>query len=722
MHELKIPAILIFITLILSCSSENEIVQSVSGAKSNTLSANPQYHLRFGHDMPVQSAQHTAALKFSELVQAKTNGQIQIEVFPNQELGTDQEMIEMARTGIIDIILPPTSKLSTLVPALQFLDLPFFFETRESVYTILDAKPGKYLLNLLKPNGLIGAAYWESGFKQFTANKEIRTPEDFKGLNIRAMKSELIMDQFRILNSNPIPIDFHKINQALKNGVVDAQENPLVSIVSMKIYDHQSHVILSNHAYLGQILCFSKIRFEKLPANLRAILMESVIEATSFERQEAIKNERQYFEEIEKSGTKIATLTPKEKNSFKEKLRPLIEKYREGNGNNILEMAYQILGKNEKITDNEIIIGLDADLTSGSSPSGLAIKRGMELAVKEINQNGGILGKYLRIQSRDHSGIAARGIENMKYFSTVNNLVAVMGGLHSPVALSEVEVIHKEKIIYLDPWAAATSIVDNGHEPNFIFRVSVRDEFAGSVLVKNALKKGKKRVALLLENTGWGRSNYKAITKAFKAEGKKPIIVEWFNWGEKDLVSQLRRIKEAKADIILLVGNAPEGRIILKTMNRESMFLPIVSHWGITGGNFGKELSAELAKIPFEFLQTYSFLSSTSKKNKEVVQNYFSRYYINDTRKIVSPVGTAHAYDLVHLLAKAIKISKSIDRPSVRDALENIKSYNGLVKFYDPPFTAERHDALNSDDLFLAKYDEQGNIIPITKNFLIPKR
>ncbi|MBL6996475.1 TRAP transporter substrate-binding protein [Desulfobacula sp.] len=150
------------------------------------------YNLKFGHDMPVNSAQHIAALKYAERVEQKTKGRVRIKVYPNQELGTDQEMIGLARSGQLDIILPPTAKLSTLVPALQLVDLPFVFSSREEIYPILDGEPGKHLLELLEPQGLIGFTFWESGFKQFTANKEIRTPNDFKGLNIRVMKSRLI--------------------------------------------------------------------------------------------------------------------------------------------------------------------------------------------------------------------------------------------------------------------------------------------------------------------------------------------------------------------------------------------------------------------------------------------------------------------------------------------------------------------------------------------------
>ncbi len=110
----------------------------------------------------------------------------------------------------------------------------------------------------------------------------------------------------------------------------------------------------------------------------------------------------------------------------------------------------------------------------------------------------------------------------------------------------------------------------------------------------------------------------------------------------------------------------------------------------------------------------YSFLTSKSTKNQKIIQKYSDLYQITHAKEIVAPVGTAHAYDLIFLLATAIKKIGHLDRPAIRDALEKIKSHEGLVKHYKPPFRPNHHDALSSDDLFLAKYDKRGNVIPVS--------
>ena len=370
--------------------------------------------------------------------------------------------------------------------------------------------------------------------------------------------------------------------------------------------------------------------------------------------------------------------------------------------------------KNEAI-ENKIVIGLNADLVASSALSGQAIKRGMQLAIDEINQGGGLLGKHLKINARDNSGISSHGINNIKEFSTMPNLAVVMCGIYSPFGLAELDIIHKNKIIFLDPWAAATPIVDNGYEPNYLFRVSVRDEFAGPFLVDKASEKYS-NIALLLVNDGWGKSNLKSITAALKVKNKIPIAVEWFNWGSKDMSPQLARIEKMNADVIIVVGGVKEGSTIIKNMANRNVKIPFISHWGITADNFSKAVSRELEEVKLEFLQTYTFMATTTPEQKKLTESYYKKYNVNSPGDIFAPVGTANAYDLVHLLALAIERAGSIDSPLVRDQMEQIKQHRGVVKHYNPPFTKSRHDALDQIFFFLAEFDRNGNIVPIIKH------
>ncbi len=368
-------------------------------------------------------------------------------------------------------------------------------------------------------------------------------------------------------------------------------------------------------------------------------------------------------------------------------------------------------------TGQPILIGLDADMSSGSAESGLSIRRGMELAIDEINKGGGVLGSPLAMVVRDHHGNPARGIDNILEFAVMPNLVAVMGGLHTPVAMAELKTIHEHKVIYLGPWAAGTPVVDNGYSPNYVFRVSVRDAYAGGFLIDQALQRGFNKPALLLEHTGWGRSNEKAMKMALKHHEIAPATIQWFNWGVLNVFSQLQAIDSAGADVIMLVANAPEGAVIANDIASlpEDKRLPVISHWGITGGHFFHEASSALKKNDLSFLQTFSFLATADQpRSVEVAKAYIAKYDdCHSPRQIKSPVGTAHAFDLVHILSLGIKSAGSIDRALVRDALEQIERYHGLVRDYAPPFTPHRHDALTSDDFHLARYNNDGTIVQV---------
>lgn len=709
-----IAAVAAFAWYQISRNTPGDANTPVAGAPASTSSMQETIHLKFGHDMPETSSQHLAAMRFADIVDYKTKGRVKIRVHPNQELGTDQKMIEMARAGELAVILPPTAKLASLVPEMQVLDLPFLFTDREQLYTVLDGEPGRMLLEKLTPHGLIGAAFWESGFKQFTANRPVRSPDDFRGLNIRVMRSSTIMELYKAFGANPVIIDFHETYQALADKVADGQENPLVSIVNMKFHEVQSHVTISNHAYLAQALVFSKAVMDSLAPDIREVLVATARELAPFERNDIVENEKKLIEDLRAAGVDVYLLNASEKEIFQQATAHILSGFHQEPGGEVLAMFQKHLARHKPFGADDIILGLNADVSAGSGLSGQSINRGMELAVAKINRAGGILGRNVRIVVRDNSGISDRGRDNMRYFGKMDNLLAVLCGIYSPIALAELDIVHQEKIILLNPWAAATAIVDNGYDPNYVFRVSVRDAYAGPFLIKKALERSR-NIALLLVNDGWGRGNRKTMTQTLAEQNLEPLMVQQFNWGEENMTAQLDLIEKSGADLIVMVAGAIEGATIIKNMAARKKPLPIISHWGITGGNFWRSVNKELERVELSFLQSYSFFRPGNDASKALMEAYFETYGVDDPGKIFAPVGTAHAYDLVHLVAKAAEQAGTIDRPAVRDALERIDEHMGVVKHYNPPFTPERHDALDQSSFLLCRYDHQGYIIPLTE-------
>lgn len=363
-----------------------------------------------------------------------------------------------------------------------------------------------------------------------------------------------------------------------------------------------------------------------------------------------------------------------------------------------------------------VYIGLDADLSAVAIDGGNAIERGAQLAIDDINAAGGILGRQVQLVVKDHRGNPARGKQNIETLASMNNLIAVIGGVHTPVALSELALIHKHKMLYLGAWAAGTSIVDNGYSPNYVFRVSVRDAEAAQVLLADAKRRGFTKIALVLERTSWGRSNLKSITQEAARQQIDIVATQWVNWRQREFDKALKNIVSKGADAILAVLNAPEGALVVNTMLDSRTILPMISHWGIAGGNFVDSVGIErLNTLDIHILQTFNF---ENQQDNAVAQHVFNAYrnkYDMDatTRSIKAVVGLAHAYDLVNMVALAAEQAQSLKPDHIRDALEQLEHYQGIVKFYERPFTSSQHDALWADDYIMAKFDDDGCLVPV---------
>lgn len=667
--------------------------------------------LRFGHNIPEDSALHQASLRFAEEVRRKSGGSVIVEVYPAQQLGTDDQMMEMARQGTLDILLTPTAKISVSVPAMQYADLPFFFPTRDDLYEMLDGEPGQILLEKLREIDLVGVTFWENGFKHFTGNRPLHEPQDFAGTNIRIMKSRMLMEQFRAFGAHPIPIDFHATRQALADGVVDGQENPLIAIVSMGIHEVQPHLTLSSHGYLGYVFMISGKVFDALPPDVGHLLVETARELTPWEREETHRRERTLLETIRQAGVTVHELSEAERSRFAQATAHVAGLFEDVIGVDLLSRTQALLDAKYAAGRGErIVIGLDADLSMDGRSAGLAIKRGAQLAIDEINAAGGVLGKPLHLLARDHKAMPSQGIRNHQLFAAQPEVVAVLGGIHSAVAIPEIDSVHDAGMPFLIPWAAAAAVVENGRQPNFVFRISANDRLAAPFLLDQVVPRHRKP-AILVENSVWGRGALDTMSQRLAQLGTSFAHVETFNRGETDFAPHLARVGQSGADALIMVANTYEGQAIVRAMAKSAAPLRIYSHWGITASDFGRVNQEALRKVELSFLHTANFLDGARPAARALVERYMARYGAATADEIVAAQGVAQAYDLVHLLAQAIRQAGSTDRRAVRDALEHLPPQDGVVKRYAPAFTPDHHDALGVEDYRMARYAEDGAIV-----------
>lgn len=386
----------------------------------------------------------------------------------------------------------------------------------------------------------------------------------------------------------------------------------------------------------------------------------------------------------------------------------------------MLVLALILSSCGNPVAQNPIKIGLIAPFSGPLAASGEAIQRGILLAIDEVNQAGGVLGRPLELVTRDVQNDPEAGVVALRELVEQEQIVAVFGSIFSPVMLGQLDAIHKLKIPLINPWGSVTEITKNGRSPNYAFRVSVSDEQADEFLVRYALEvKNVRQPGIIADTSAWGNSNVAGLIESLARRGQTPSAVERFDQGDTNMTSKLQQLHQAGADGVLMIANAAEGAAIVRSMATLGWEVPVISHWGVSGGNFVKLAGADNAERVVT-LQTYSFFGPQSPRGEALQKAYHQRFGTRRTEEILAPVGVVHGYDGLHLLARAIQQAGSTAGPQVRDALEHLEPYDGLLKQYNPPFTPTNHDALLAEDYLMTVWQD-GRLVPAAQPQLISK-
>lgn len=359
-------------------------------------------------------------------------------------------------------------------------------------------------------------------------------------------------------------------------------------------------------------------------------------------------------------------------------------------------------------------IGLTAEFGIPGSTSAQAVEMGIRLAISEINARGGVLkGRPLELVTRDDRSVPARAQSHLRELAAMEDLVAVFTAKFSPVVLEIKPLAEELQVPLLATWSAADPIIDPAQRGSFVFRLSLRDTWAIDTMMDYLVRqRGATHVGILLPNTGWGRSSLAAARAHLEKHRGYRLAAQWYNWGDKSLSTPYRALREEGANALLLVANEIEGAILVREMAAlpAAERLPIAAHWGITGGNFVALAADALDQLDLAVVQTFTFNDPLEGRRRQVAEAALAEFGFASTAQIPSHVGFAHAYDLTHILARAIDEAGSTRRDAVRRGLENVKNVKGLVRDYAAPFTATRHEALGPEQIFLARFRKDGSL------------
>jgi C4-dicarboxylate-binding protein DctP len=302
--------------------------------------------IKFSHVVAADTPKGKAAEMFAKKAGELTQGKVKVEVYANSTLYKDKEEMEALQLGAVQMLAPSLAKFGPLgVKEFEVFDLPFIFNGYDDLHKVTNGAVGKNLLAKLEPKGIKGLAFWDNGFKAFSANTPIKTPADLKGKKMRIQSSKVLEEQMRSIGSLPQVMAFSEVYQALQTGVVDGTENPISNLYTQKMHEVQKHLTLTDHGYLGYAVIVNKKFWDGLPADIRKQLEDAMEQSTRYANQIAKVENDSALEAVKKSGkTTVYTPTKEERLAFKKALVPVHQKMEGRIGKEVIQAVYKDIG------------------------------------------------------------------------------------------------------------------------------------------------------------------------------------------------------------------------------------------------------------------------------------------------------------------------------------------------------------------------------------------
>lgn len=284
--------------------------------------------LRFGHVVQPGAPISIAAQKLAEIVAAKSGGKIKVQELGGGSIGGEQQQLSAVQGGVQDMTLPSATVMGGVIKEFTLLDIPFSFSKAEQVDALLAGPFGQTLMSKLPEKGLIGLAFWETGFRNITTSrKPIVNVEDLKGMKLRVIPNPMFLESFSALGTNPVPMPFPELYGALESKALDAQENPFNVILTSKFYEVQKFLSVSNHVYTANPVVISKKVWDKMSPEEQKIIREAVVEAAAFERKLSRDMSAGARKELEAKGMQINDIPPATLAKMRDLTKPVAEKF-----------------------------------------------------------------------------------------------------------------------------------------------------------------------------------------------------------------------------------------------------------------------------------------------------------------------------------------------------------------------------------------------------------
>jgi len=285
--------------------------------------------IRLGHALDTNHSVHKAMVKMGEELYRISSGTMEIKIYPNQQLGSERECLELLQIGSLDITKVSTGVLENFSPNMKVLGLPYLFRNREHAFNVLDGPIGKQLLEETIFFRIKGLAYYDAGSRSFyTKSKAIRTPSDLKGLKIRVMESVTAMKMVESMGGSPTPISWGELYTSLQQEVVDGAENNPPSFFLSKQFEVCKYYTLDEHTTLPDVLVSGSYFWDGLKEKQKKWLEEAVKISVDYQRKLWAESESYSLNELKKSGVEIVY---PDKSEFEKMVKPVYDYYKTNN-------------------------------------------------------------------------------------------------------------------------------------------------------------------------------------------------------------------------------------------------------------------------------------------------------------------------------------------------------------------------------------------------------
>lgn len=303
----------------------------------------PEMTLKFGHPYNEQHPLARGAQRFADLVAERSDGNIEVEVFPNSTIGASRDLVESMQIGVVDFALVPTTNVASFYSPLDIFYLPFVFRDREHAYAVADGPVGQKLYeDMLDKIGIRTLAMFESGFRTITTREtKVEQPSDMEGIKFRVVNNPLNVATFDALGANSTPMAISEVFTGLQQGTVDGQDNPIGNVRAFGFDKVQDYITLSNHQWAGIMFLADDKMWGPLPDNVKTLFADTAQEVQDWERKELNDQEATYLKEMKEDGMTVTRLDPEQVEAFQNAMEPVWDEWRPKLGEELIQSVVE---------------------------------------------------------------------------------------------------------------------------------------------------------------------------------------------------------------------------------------------------------------------------------------------------------------------------------------------------------------------------------------------